>query len=120
MKLNELPASERRVIRAWCMYDWANSAFATSGAAAIFPVYFVVIFTDAMGPEAYLFGMKFTGSSLWSLGAAISTAIVALSSPLLGVIADRVPIKKLFLWIYTITGSLFTVLAFFSAYTAHP
>ena len=118
--LNDLPAQQQRVIRAWCVYDWANSAFATSGVAAIFPVYFVFLFKEAMGESATFLGITFTGSSTWSVGVAISTAIVALSSPLLGVISDRVPLKKTLLWIYTITGSLFTVLAFFSAYTGQP
>ena len=119
-RLRDLPESQQRVIRAWCIYDWANSAFATSGVAAIFPVYFVFLFKEALGESATFLGITFTGSSTWSAGVAISTAIVALSSPLLGVISDRIPIKKTLLWTYTIAGSLFTVLAFFSAYTGQP
>ena len=119
-KVKELPKSQRRIIRAWCMYDWANSAFATSGVAAIFPVYFVFLFKDALGESETFLGITFTGSSMWTLGVALSTSIVALSSPVLGVIADRVAIKRALLWIYTIAGSLFTALAFFSAYTSHP
>lgn len=102
------------------MYDWANSGYATSGIAAILPVYFVFLFKDALGQEAVFWGISFSGSSMWSLGAAISTAFVALTSPLLGVIVDRVAIKKTLLWVYTIAGSLFTILSFFSAYTPYP
>ena len=120
LKIKDLSKRQRRIVRAWCMYDWANSAFATSGVAAIFPVYFVFLFKDALGENTSFFGVTFTGSSMWTLGVALSTSIVALSSPVLGVIADRVAIKKALLWIYTIVGSLFTALAFFSAYTAHP
>ena len=119
-RIKDLPRRQRGIIRAWCMYDWANSAFATSGVAAIFPVYFVFLFKDALGESETFLGITFTGSSMWILGVAISTSIVALSSPVIGVIADRVAIKRALLWIYTIAGSLFTVLAFFSAYTAHP
>ena len=119
-KIKDLPKSQRRIIRAWCMYDWANSAFATSGVAAIFPVYFVFMFKDALGEDAVFLGITFTGSSMWTLGVALSTSIVALSSPVLGVIADRIAIKRTLLWIYTIAGSVFTILAFFSAYTAQP
>ena len=54
---------------------------------------------------------------MWSLGVAASTAIVAFSSPVLGVIADRTSIKKTLLWSYTAAGALFTFLSFFSAYT---
>lgn len=119
-RLKDLPAPQQRVIRAWCMYDWANSAFATSGVAAIFPVYFVFLFKESLGENATFLGITFTGSSTWGLGVAISTAIVALTSPVLGVISDRIPIKKTLLWTYTTVGSLFTVLAFFSAYTSQP
>ncbi|MYC30743.1 MAG: MFS transporter [Chloroflexi bacterium] len=119
-KLKDLPAQQRRVIRAWCMYDWANSGYATAGGAAIFPVYFVFLFKDALGESVSFMGITFTGSSTWSLGIAFATALVALSSPVLGVIADRVAIKKALLWIYTIVGSLFTVLMFFSAYAGQP
>ena len=102
------------------MYDWANSAFATSGVAAIIPIYFVFLFKDALGENASFLGLTFTGSSVWSLGVATSTAIVALSSPILGIIADRAALKKTLLGIYAAAGSLFTALAFFSAYTSHP
>jgi len=118
--IKELTKSQRKIIRAWCMYDWANSGFATSGIAAIYPIYFVYLFKESLGEETALWGLSLTGSSVWSMSAVISTSIVALSSPVLGMIADRVPIKKMLLWIYTLAGSIFTLLAFFSAYTATP
>ena len=102
------------------MYDWANSAFATSGVAAIFPVYFVFLFKEAVGESGVFLGITFTGSSMWSLAVVISTGTVAISSPLLGVISDRIPIKKTLLWIYASAGSVFTALVFFSAYTSEP
>ena len=110
----------RRIIRAWCMYDWANSGYATSGVAVIFPVYFVALFQNALGESTAFFGITFTGSSLWSLGIAAATILVALSSPVLGVIADRAAIKKTLLGIYTAAGALFTALLFLSAYTGQP
>ncbi|MCY4364812.1 MAG: MFS transporter [Chloroflexi bacterium] len=119
-KLKDLSAQQRRVIRAWCMYDWANSGYATAGGAAIFPVYFVFLFKDALGESVSILGIDFTGSSTWSLAIAFATALVAISSPVLGVIADRVAIKKALLWIYTIVGASATCLMFFSAYTGQP
>ena len=110
----------RRAVHGWCMYDWANSAFATSIGTAILPVYFVVLFKDAFGQETTFLGFTFTGSSTWSLAVAVSTAIVALSSPILGMIADRSQIKRTMLQIYTTGGAIFTVLGFFSAYTGEP
>ena len=115
--LSALPPTQRRAIRGWCMYDWANSAFATSAVTAILPVYFVTLFKDAIGPETQILGFTLTGSSLWSLGIAVSTGVVALSSPALGVIADRAQIKKTLLRVYVLGGALFTALIFVSAYT---
>jgi UMF1 family MFS transporter len=110
----------RRAVHGWCMYDWANSAFATSIGTAILPVYFVVLFKDAFGQETTFLGFAFTGSSMWSLGVAVSAAIVACSSPILGMIADRSQIKRTMLQIYTTGGAIFTVIGFFSAYTGEP
>ena len=118
--LGDLPKSQRRVIRGWCMYDWANSAFATSGTAAIMPVYFVYLFKESLGEQTTFMGITFTGSSVWSVAIIISVLTVALTSPILGVISDRIPIKKTILWIFTIVGCLFTCLTFFSAYTGQP
>ena len=81
------------------MYDWANSAFATSGIAAIFPAYFVVLFQQSLGDDTSLFGRELNATAMWSFGIAFSTIIVAFSSPVIGVIADRFAIKKTLLWI---------------------
>ena len=62
----------KKAIRGWCMYDWANSAFATSVGTAIMPVYFVALFQDAFGSETSILGFTMTGSSTWSLGVALS------------------------------------------------
>ena len=118
-KLKDLPGKQRSAIRAWCMYDWANSAYATT-AVAVLPVYAVVLFKDALGVETDFLGFRVTGSSLWAFAVAVSTGIVAITTPVLGVIADRMPIKKLLLGIYTACGSFFMVMAFFSAYSPQP
>ena len=99
------------------MYDWANSAFSTSISTALLPVYFVILFQQAIGSQIEFFSLKFTGSSLWSLSIGISTLIVAVVSPVLGVIADQSGIKKLLLFYFTLVGSFFTVLIFFTSYS---
>lgn len=118
--LSVLSKDQRKAIRGWCMYDWANSAFATSASVAILPVYFVFLFKEAFGEEVQFLSFTLTGSSMWSFAVAISTAVVAITSPVLGVIADRAPIKKTLLWVYTCVGALFTILTFFSVYTGAP
>ena len=118
-RLKDLAGKQRAAIHAWCMYDWANSAYATN-AVAVLPVYAVFLFKDALGVDAELLGLRVTGSSMWAFAVAVSTGIVAITTPVLGVIADRMPIKKLLLGVYTACGSFFMVMAFFSAYSPQP
>ena len=81
---------------------------------------FRLLFKDALGESASFLGITFTGSSTWSLAIAVATALVAITSPALGVIADRVAIKKILLWVYTIVGSVADRPDVFSAYTGQP
>ena len=95
------------------MYDWANSAFATSITTAILPAYFGALFLASHGSAGW---RGWSGESLWAFGVSFATAIVALSSPPLGVIADHLSLKMKFLKIYAFAGSLCTVLLFVAAW----
>ena len=116
MKVRDLPKKQRQIIHAWCMYDWANSSYATSAMAAIVPQYFVYLFTQAVGSELIFLGLTITPSAMYSIAVALSTAVVALSSPILGVLADRIAIKKKILWLYTVAGALITSFSIFVTY----
>ena len=120
MKISDLTPQNRKSLFGWYMYDWANSGFATSISVAILPVYFVILFQDALGNSTSILSLNFTASSMWSLAIGFSTLLVAITSPVLGVIADSKAIKKSLLFIYTLGGAIFTVLIFFSAYTSAP
>ena len=101
--------NDKKIIFGWCMYDWANSAFATSVTTAILPAYFGALFLACHGGAGW---RGWSGESLWAFGVSFATAIVALSSPALGVIADHLSLKMKFLKIYAFAGSLCTVLLF--------
>ena len=118
--LSKLSNAERKIIRAWCMYDWANSGFYTSVVVAIMPVYFVSLYKAEMGSGAVFWGFQFSASVVWALTGALATFIVALSSPIFGIIADRSGLKKKLLTILCATGSFCTLLLFLSAYTSTP
>jgi UMF1 family MFS transporter len=83
----------KRRIRAWTMYDWANSAFATTIMAGVLPVYYSQI-AGATLPSAA------TATAYWSTGLSISLIIVAIFSPILGTISDVMRGKKKFLSIF--------------------
>lgn len=94
---------QRRMINAWCMYDWANSAFATTIMAAVLPVYYSAVAGATLSSEA-------VATAYWSLGLSISLAIVAILSPILGTISDVVRSKKRFLMAFAALGILGTAL----------
>ena len=65
----ETSPSQKRAIISWCMYDWANSAFATTILAAILPVYFASLVPEA-GVVVKWAGCTLTvsASALWAYG----------------------------------------------------
>ncbi|MCG6967386.1 MAG: MFS transporter [Chromatiaceae bacterium] len=93
-------ASRRRAQWSWALYDWANSAFATTVMAGFFPVFF---------KSYWATGMSATESTV-RLGTAnaIASLLVVLLAPVLGVIADRSGRKKRLLLLMTTLGVLMT------------
>jgi UMF1 family MFS transporter len=99
-------ATYQRRKRAWAMYDWANSAFATTILAAILPAYYSRVAGANLPTEA-------TATGYWSLSLAISLFIVAILSPILGTISDVVRGKKKFLSLFVGIGVVGTGLLVF-------
>ncbi|ABA89095.1 membrane protein, major facilitator superfamily [Syntrophotalea carbinolica DSM 2380] len=93
----------------WCMYDWANSAFATVILAAVLPVYFVSLVPTA-GVTLPIIGGPLSASALWSYAVAGSMTLVALAAPGLGAIADRSRCRRRWLMILCVTGASVTCL----------
>jgi UMF1 family MFS transporter len=92
-----------RVVNAWCMYDWANSAFATTILAAVLPIYYSQVAGASLPSEA-------TATAYWSLGLSISLFIVGILSPILGTVSDVIRGKKRFLAIFAGIGIVGTAL----------
>jgi len=90
----------RRSIIGWALYDWANSAFATTVMAAFFPIFFKKFWSVGVDPVV----------STAKLGLANSAAgmVVALCAPVLGAIADRGGAKKKFLFFFAFIGIVMT------------
>ena len=100
------PQEYKRRIRAWTMYDWANSAFATTIMAAVLPAYYSQV-AGATLPSAAI------ATAYWSTGLSISIFIVALLSPILGTISDVMRGKKKFLSFFVAIGVIATGLLVF-------
>ncbi|PNU18821.1 MFS transporter [Geothermobacter hydrogeniphilus] len=82
------PAAKTRLWRAWCLYDWGNSAFATVILTAVFPVYFVSLIPPA-GVHIPGLTSPLAASALWGYLVSGSLLLVALCAPQLGHWADR-------------------------------
>jgi len=96
-------ATYRRRIRAWVLYDWANSAFVTTVIAAFLPAYYSAVAGATLPSEA-------TATAYWSLTLSLSIFIVAILSPILGTISDIMRGKKKFLAFFILVGIIGTAL----------
>ncbi|SHI43396.1 MFS transporter, UMF1 family [Malonomonas rubra DSM 5091] len=104
----------RKVEFGWCMYDWANSAFATVVLAAVLPVYFVSLVPQDGASLPFLTSHKFSASSLWGYSISLSMLIIAVLAPALGTLADRKGWHKSMLWWFCLLGCSATVLLGFT------
>jgi len=95
----------RKELRAWALYDWANSAFATTIMVAILPVFYANV--AAVELPVHL------RTAYWAYTASIALFIIAISAPLLGAISDAFGTKKKFLAFFVGVGVLATACLFF-------
>ncbi len=94
--------SGRRAVRAWCLYDWANSVFATSVVAAILPAWFAATAGRAMPAHV--------ATAWWGYASAGAMLVSALSGALLGAASDRLGRRKPLMLTLVIVGAAATVL----------
>ncbi|MBK7717400.1 MAG: MFS transporter [Gemmatimonadetes bacterium] len=86
MSLLDRLGLHRRELRAWAMYDWANSAMVTTIVTAVFPIYFVRVAGADLEPA--MATRRLADITTIGLG------IIAVLSPIMGTIADRAGVKK--------------------------
>jgi MFS transporter, UMF1 family len=95
----------KKAINAWTMYDWGNSAFATTIMAAVLPVYYASVAADTLAPNV--------ATAYWGFTSSIAAFIAAILSPILGAVADYKGSKKKFLAAFMIIGVTATALLYF-------
>ena len=95
----------RPELRAWAMYDWANSAWVLTITTAIFPIYFekVVASGFEQGVALQRYGWISAGSLL----------TIGLAAPVLGALADFAGIRKRMLGVFLALGAAATACLFF-------
>lgn len=105
-RLGELAPAQRRAVLAWCLYDWANSAFPTVIGTFVFATYFVQAVAEN----------ETAGTSQWGLAMAVAGVLIALLSPPLGAVADGAGGRKPWLAGFTVMA----VLTSAALWWAHP
>jgi UMF1 family MFS transporter len=90
----------KRSIWSWALYDWANSAYATTVMAGFFPIFFKEYWADPNNPNQSTFYLGMANS--------IYAIVVAVIAPFLGAIADQGSKKKKFLIFFAFLGSIMT------------
>ena len=105
-----MDVEKNKALRSWYWYDWANQAFALTVLTVLVPQLLSSMFELSTGGGADVGSLKITGDTFYAIVLGSASLFVAIVSPVLGAIADRMPIKKNILWAYTIVGVLFTAM----------
>jgi len=100
-------SSRQRARFAWCLYDWANSAFATVILAAVLPVYMVSLIPAGGAPLPWS-NRGLPATAFWGYTVALSMTLVAVVAPLLGQLADQHGLRRRLLIVFCLLGSLAT------------
>jgi UMF1 family MFS transporter len=97
----------KKVINAWCLYDWANSSYNLVITSTIFPTYFTALTKNSLPNEEIMFmGRRFANTALYNYALGTAIMIVAIISPILTSIADYKGNKKNFMRFFCTLGSI--------------
>lgn len=91
----------KRAIWGWALYDWANSAFATTVMAGFFPVFFKQFWNSGIGANI--------STARLGYGNALASLAIALMAPILGAVADKKGRKKTFMLSFAYLGVFMTL-----------
>ena len=107
--------NDRHEIFGWAMYDWANSAFATTVSAVFLGPYLTTLAKAASDKNGfvYLLGIQIAPASFLPYAVSLSALLQVLILPILGAIADYSHLRKRMLMIFTTLGATATTLLFF-------
>ncbi|MBT7986800.1 MAG: MFS transporter [Euryarchaeota archaeon] len=100
--LNSMSDDKKKALKSWYFYDWANQAYALTVMTVIAPALMAALYNTATGTQS--------GDTFYAWVLTFSMLFVVVTAPALGVIADKMPIKKKLLKWYTIVGIIFTAM----------
>lgn len=97
---------DKRVVRGWVMYDWANSVYQLTIASAIFPIYYNTVTRTGDNFTVSFFGAPIINTVLYSWAIAAAYLLVAIGSPLFSSMADYSGRRKGFMRAFTMIGAI--------------
>jgi UMF1 family MFS transporter len=100
---DEAVPAGRAAVAAWCVFDWANSAFPTVVTTFLFSAYFI----------NYVAADPATGQSQWGLANGLAALAIAILSPVLGAVADQGGRRKPWLFLFSLVTIIATALLWF-------
>jgi len=100
-----LSFADNKTVYSWALYDWANSAYATTVIAAVLPTYYSKVAAGNLAPNI--------ASSYWAYSTTIAMLLLVFMAPILGAIADYKRSKIKFLFVFVVMGVTFTGLLYF-------
>ena len=111
---------DKKIIRGWVMYDWANSVYPLIISSAIFPILYETqtsvkdpITKATIFDTVSVFGMEFKNTEFYAYLICLSYIVVALLSPVLSGIADAGGKRKLFMQFFCYLGAISSGLLYF-------
>lgn len=96
---------DKRMVRGWVMYDWANSVYQLTIASAIFPIYYNSITRTGDNFTVSFFGAPVINTVLYSWAIAAAYLLVAIGSPMFSSMADYTGRRKGFMRAFTMIGA---------------
>jgi len=100
--------NDKKTIRSWAFFDWANSAYNLVITSTIFPAYYTARTgdkDDSTIDYVHFFGYKVVNSALYSYAMAFAFLVIAILMPILSSIADARGNKKIFMKIFAYMGA---------------
>src|SRR5689334_20820067 len=101
-----LEKGNKKVTRAWLMYDWANSVYHLTITTAIFPIYYAGVASSISNGKINFCGLNSLPDALYNYALALAFLVIGGISPLLSGIADYTGNKKAFMKFFCYMGAL--------------
>ncbi|WP_313512928.1 MFS transporter [Sphingobacterium sp.] len=106
--------NDKRLIRSWSMYDWANSAYNLVINSTIFPVYYTAITKNPETNDTVsFFDIEVINTALSNFALSIAYLLMALGLPFISAYSDAAGKRKFFMKLFTYIGAIACMGLFF-------